>query len=236
MRRTVKAVSFSLYGNEDKYCLGAIRNAQAMPDIYPGWRMVVWADETVPMEIKHDLMATGNVMGIFNPVYYDGYVPNGMFWRYLVNDQPDVERWIARDCDSIISHREAVAVNEWIALGKPFHAMRDHFAHARPCNGGMIGCVAGVLPSMRGLIQQWAERGGQTEGYGADQEFLGKMVWPLVEHNCVQHDAFHRQAYPASLPFSTRRDGHRFVGEVWNYHDGQFWPRLDDITDRLLEP
>jgi len=32
-----KIVAFSLWGNNPKYTVGAVRNAELTPSIYPGW-------------------------------------------------------------------------------------------------------------------------------------------------------------------------------------------------------
>jgi hypothetical protein len=36
-----------------------------------------------------------------------------------------------------------------------------------------------------------------------DQDFLQHYVWPLAQINSIQHDSFHCQKYPLSIPFTT---------------------------------
>ena len=50
-----KYVSFSLWGSNPVYCIGAIKNAMMMSQTYPGWKMVVFYDETVPVNIVNKL-------------------------------------------------------------------------------------------------------------------------------------------------------------------------------------
>ena len=38
----------------------------------------------------------------------------GMFWRFLVADDPSVDRFIVRDSDSRLNARDAFAVVDWI--------------------------------------------------------------------------------------------------------------------------
>ncbi len=40
----------------------------------------------------------------------------GMFWRFLVADDPQVDRFIVRDSDSRLNARDAYAVAEWCLL------------------------------------------------------------------------------------------------------------------------
>jgi ATP synthase protein I len=50
-------------------------------------------------------------------------------WRFLALDDPLAHRILFRDADSVISRREAGAVEQWIASGKRFHMMRDWGSH-----------------------------------------------------------------------------------------------------------
>lgn len=59
----------------------------------------------------------------------------GMFWRWLVAEDPDVERFLIRDVDSRLNEREARAVDEWILSGKAYHIMR----------GQLVLCLLMVL-------------------------------------------------------------------------------------------
>lgn len=43
-------VSFSLWGADPRYVRGALRNADLMPEIYPGWKARFYLDATVPRE------------------------------------------------------------------------------------------------------------------------------------------------------------------------------------------
>ena len=44
-------VSFSLFGNDPKYCAGAISNARLMSVYYSGWTMRVYAATNVPTDV-----------------------------------------------------------------------------------------------------------------------------------------------------------------------------------------
>jgi hypothetical protein len=69
-------------------------------------------------------------------------------WRFAAYDDPNVDRVIFRDADSIISTREAGAVEEWVASGQAFHAMRDYGSHTDLLLAGMWGVARGALPPM----------------------------------------------------------------------------------------
>ena len=44
----MKYVSFSLWGDNPLYNIGAIKNSELMSKIYPDWKMIVYYDNSVP--------------------------------------------------------------------------------------------------------------------------------------------------------------------------------------------
>jgi len=129
-------------------------------------------------------------------------MPQRLSRRFAVADDPSVGRFLVRDCDSVINAREARAVDEWIASGKPFHIMRDWWTHTDPVLAGMWGGMAGVLPSMRSLLGAYRSKHLETPNW--DQWFLRDSVWPLIRDHALIHDRYFasRQAvpFPGDIP------------------------------------
>ena len=59
-----------------------------------------------------------------------------MNWRFFPSLDPQVDVMVSRDLDSLISAREAAAVQEWLASDKQIHVMRDHPHHGTVMLGG----------------------------------------------------------------------------------------------------
>ena len=153
----------------------------------------------------------------------------GMFWRFLVADDENVDAWIVRDTDSRLNARERAAVDEWLTSGKAVHTMRDHPNHKRPINAGMFGGRAGALRGrkMGQLVRAWSDKGH----YGGDLRFLNRVVWPLVKHDQLGHDAYFCTEFLNSKSFPTQRPANfQHVGQVFDADDR---PRMDDI-DRFM--
>jgi hypothetical protein len=117
----MKYVSFSLWGNNPLYNIGAIRNSELIKTIYPDWKMVVYYDKSVPKNTIDELIK--NDVNVINMDDSDIF-PS--FWRFLIADKEDCEYAVFRDCDSRISVREKLAVDEWVNSNKKIHVMRDH--------------------------------------------------------------------------------------------------------------
>ncbi len=182
-------VCFSLWGAQPKYTLNAIRNAEQVPLLYPGWLARFYVDESVPQDIRVRLRAEGaSVIEI--DASEDRHVLRS-FWRFFASDEPGVERFVCRDCDALVNPREAAAVRAWIESGHPFHVMRDHAEHAELMMAGMWGGVAGRLPNLQAealaYFRQYTPRWRWM-----DQDFLRDRVWPLIRRHCLVHDDRYR--------------------------------------------
>jgi hypothetical protein len=211
-------ISFSLFGTDPIYTVGALRNAELAKTVYPGWRCIFWMPKKLMNSgIASKIDACGN--SVFRDEVDAKGVKNQMFWRFLVADLPDCDRFIVRDTDSRLSTREANAVAEWAASPYKFHSLRDHPAHTLPLGGGLWGAAKGAFPNMReaiiksGLANQPYERQSQ---YGADQTFLSTVVWPVAKRSCLEHDSCNRHIYPSARPFpdGCRFSQDRFTGEI----------------------
>ncbi|KAJ8602294.1 hypothetical protein CTAYLR_007846 [Chrysophaeum taylorii] len=224
-----RVISMGLYGARPKYCVGAVRNADLVDDVFPGWRLRVYADRaTVPNATVSALRDRGADVKLVRTTDRSGAAA-GMFWRFLVADDPSVDRFIVRDSDSRLNRRDAFAVADWIRSGYPVHSERDHPNHDRPLNGGMWGATnrSAVAGKMRALAARFLDH----DSYGADLKFLEESVYPLVADEIYAHDAYTCYKHATSFPFPTQRPRNfQHVGQVFDEFDQ---PRMDDIDSYL---
>jgi hypothetical protein len=96
-----RVISFALYGKKPKYNLGAIYNVEMAKVYFPGWKCRFYvADDAMKLTVNilKDLGAEIE------------YIPPGMgrmmFWRFMVADDPTVDRYIIRDVDSRLNSRD----------------------------------------------------------------------------------------------------------------------------------
>lgn len=198
-----RVVSFSLWGRQPKYLVGAVQNARLCPQIYPGWVARFYVGASVPPEVLQSLRSLGaEVVETGEPGDW-----RGMFWRFEAASDPEVEVMLSRDCDSRLSPREAAAVAEWLASPAQFHIMRDHPSHDVPILGGMWGVKAPLLRDMSALIQRYLK----GDFWQVDQNFLREVVYPTVKSETLVHDEFIERR-----PFPTRRRGLEFVGQAFD--------------------
>ena len=208
-----KVISFSLWGDDPKYTIGAIRNAILAVQYYPDWICRFYIGKSVPMDIIRELRNMNNTELFIMNEYGDW---TSMFWRFYTASDPDVEIMISRDTDSRISRRECLAVQEWLESGKGFHIMRDHPWHGTEILGGMWGMRKGVVPNFQELITKFKK----GNFYNTDQFFLKENIYPLIKDNSMIHDEFHNYDLNKKH-FPEPRQNYEFVGEVFDYQDNR---------------
>lgn len=208
-----KVVSFSLWGNNPKYLVGAIRNVELFRKIYdPFWILRFYVDiDTVPEEIITKLQTMNGVEVVSMSASKEPHW--AMFWRFYACEDSDIV--LFRDADSRPSQREYVSVLQWINTGQNYHIMRDHPQHGTPICGGMWGVRGKCLRNIRQLIQDYYDEGKtKTSLFGIDQDFLTDKVWPMASQSYYVNDTYFEKK-----PFSLPRDPVHFIGQAYDEND-----------------
>ena len=198
-----KVISFSLWGDDPKYTMGAIENASLSKIIYPDWVCRFYIGKSVPLHIVEHLSKFNNTEIVKMNEEGDW---RGMFWRFWIASDESVDIAIVRDCDSRVWLRERTAVKEWLASDKDFHIIKDHPYHSTPILGGMWGVRNGLLKDMRLLCDNY----DQGNFWQVDQNFLSEVVYPIVKGNSITH------SFSGAQPLPQNRDSNHFIGQVYD--------------------
>jgi len=170
-----KIISISLWGNNPRYCIGAIKNSKLAKEIYPDWEYRVYYDNTVPEGTINELMENGT-----NIILVKDSLLSGAFWRFFAAESEE-SIVICRDADSRLSQREKQCVDDWLNSDKKYSIIRDHVRHYD-------------FPMLAGM---WGVRGGLSEAkiksiyhfetlyyYTVDQIYLSEYVWKEARYDC----------------------------------------------------
>lgn len=207
-----KVISYSLWGNNPTYNIGAIRNAELALDVYPGFECWFYIhQESVPIDTINVLQKMEHVKIIFKSGDLNNEICKPRTWRYEAIDNEEVMIMIARDTDSRFTLREKLAVEEWLKSDKTFHIMRDHIHHNFVILGGMFGTKKiKSLENWSNIIQNYC----QNDIRMYDQDFLRDYVYPLIKNDAVIHATFHKYEGELAKDFPIPYDNEfRFVGE-----------------------
>ena len=186
-----KVISFSVWGTDPDYLVGARRNAEMAPKVYPGWETWFYVEKGTEV----DLEAADRI------IYYDKEPgSDGMFQRFRPMTEPEVDVFVSRDCDSRLSDRELQAVNTWLKSDKQFHAMRDHEAHAIPVMGGMWGARRDGIINLDFMYKELCRH--KRSNYFDDQRGLAAF-YQNISGLFLEHDdmgRFNGKPFPSHEP------------------------------------
>jgi hypothetical protein len=195
-------ISFSLWGDDDKFFKGACENIEFAKDLYPDWVCKFYCRNDVPSHVMEKIEELGGLIEVVPPPYRGDW--EGLFWRFRPAWEDGVQRMICRDTDSRINPREVAAVDEWLDSELDFHVMRDHIQHTVvSIPGGMWGIIGKVLDIKKITDEKWGEYGLK----GCDQDFLTKEIWPIVKTNALVHDK-----YPEGVNY---KGGYNYTPLLW---------------------
>lgn len=226
----MKIVSFSLYGDNLKYTIGAIKNSYLMEKFYPDWQMRVYHNDSVPNYVLEQLKEN-NVVLVNTGV--DEGVCNAM-WRFAPASEEGVECFISRDCDSRLFERDVAAVEEWLASDKKFHIIRDHpGGHAWEISAGMWGCKGGFIENIQEKMKQYIQTSSWVTDRAVDQRFLQEVIYPQAVTSLFLHDEyFNYEGIGTPIKRDRKLDDFAFIGEPFNEDDIQLANHRDMIIQR----
>jgi len=196
-----KIIAFSLWGNNEKYLVGALENVKLAKQYFSDWTCYFYIDNTVPKEIVDELELHDNVKVILvtEKIY-------GAFWRFL--DMVEGNIVLSRDTDSRLSSREKAIVDDWLNGKEKMCTIRDHINHYEfPVLAGMWGIKNG-LPDT--LFEKMKPYWNQNY-YLADQIYLRDDVWPQMQTDCkvygIKETMWMRETYKSI--------GKDFIGQAY---------------------
>jgi tetratricopeptide (TPR) repeat protein len=206
-----KVISFSLWGNEKRYIFGALRNLLLAPDIYPDWELWFHVDNSVSQGFIELIKQLGGKV-LLQP---EGQVQRDkLCWRFNVANDASVGYFLVRDADSVFSIRECNAVQQWIDSGKHFHIIRDWWTHTDLILAGMWGGIAGVLPNIQELLDNYSPNSVTTPNI--DQWFLRDCIWRYIKSSYLAHDRCFSYGNSQAIPGPTP-EGNTHIGAC-EYH------------------
>lgn len=208
-------IAFSLWGENLMYWKGAVENIKLVKKYYQDFICRFYIDEKSRPDLIN--MIQGDNVEVVLMQNNDTF--KGVFWRFLASEDPNVDIFLCRDCDSRISQREVDAVNEWLLSDKDFHIMRDHPCHAVPILGGMWGCRNNIMKDIQ--IGKLIENYGRYNYKGVDQDFLRDIIYPIIKTKSFEHSEFNLNYGSTIYPFPTERINYEFVGEIYDENNNR---------------
>ena len=196
-----KIISFSLWGNNPKYTIGAVINAQLASYIFPEWVCRFYYDSVSNIVID----CLNNFKNTQTVKVTDGSF--GAFWRFSAMVPNTIV--LSRDADSRLSLRERHIVDDWLLSDSKLCTIRDHANHYEfPILAGMWGIKDGLDIQSIADMKNYSN----THTYLVDQIYLRDSVWPRYQNNSkiygIKETAWMQNSYDSI--------GRDFIGQTYD--------------------
>ena len=180
-----QVISYSLYGKDLRFMVGAIKNAQLAQVFFPGFTVRFYVGASVPTWVRTTLDLFHNVEQINVDLPENSLA---RMWRFQAICDPTVDVVLSRDCDARLSLREAEAHQEFLDSGFGFHIIRDHpTGHGYLISAGMFACRTKDLHFFQKIWDETPLR----DTYMQDKEFMAHQIYPHVAADCLIHDEYY---------------------------------------------
>jgi hypothetical protein len=168
-----KYISFSLFGSDLKYYIGAEKNVLLNNQLLPDWETVIYYHpNNFRDEYLKKLKDRGAIMVDVSNVIIGGKSSEHFpfFWRFLsfLNDGMT----LSRDLDSRLSNREVEYIRQWEKSREDYFIIRDHPWHS-PYPSGLFG-VSRKISEFETNFHDYISSNELV--WGADQDILEKYM------------------------------------------------------------
>lgn len=186
----MKCIAFSLYGNDTRYTIGAIKNAILASRYFPfedGF--IVRFYISVNSSVDESIISTlERVKGVQISIVGEPEDHRAKLWRYYAFSDPQFNSVICRDVDARLSFRDRVAHEDWEQSGLDYHIIKDHpSGHDYPISAGMF---AGKTKNLRDMEER-IHTANVGNYYTTDQDFLASQIYPQVVDSVLIHDPYY---------------------------------------------
>jgi hypothetical protein len=221
-----KVISFTLFGYEPKYYIGAEKNVEVNQTLLPDWNTVIYYHpEMTRMDSVEKLSSMGATLIDVSDIIIGNKTPKDFpfFWRFLAFLNDDIT--LVRDLDSRVSDREVEYINRWLKNGKDYFIIRDHPWHS-PVPSGLYG-IKGKKVEFENHFNSFV--GNSDLRWGTDQEILHEYMKDIPLEN-VEYCGFDRPE-----TYIPRVNKEFFIGMQLDENDNPTVPSGETCLNYLKE-
>jgi hypothetical protein len=222
----MKYISYTLFGTQPKYYIGAEKNIELNKKLLPDWVTVIYYNEKNILDgWVEKLSSLGAEMRNITDFSFSDKdtIHYPYFWRFFsfLNDGIS----IVRDLDSRVSDREVEYINRWLNSECDYFIIRDHPWHS-PVPSGLFG--------IKSKIQEFEDHfinfiNTSDLRWGTDQEILHQYMENIDENNIFYCGLDRVDTY---IP---RNDKNFFIGMQIDENDNPLKPNAEVALSFLAE-
>lgn len=212
-------LSYSLYGRkmtETARFIKEVANEAKSLELYKDFTVRIYVDPHFSSKMKSELKSNHSNLRFCDITNVPGYGNlssiAGKIWRFMPMADMTLNVFCSRHLHSPLLQREVDAVRTWLKTSTALHVMRDRKMHHAEILGGMWCFRNSKNPHLgQLLLDKVLTESLKSTKVSLDQDVLKRVVWRVLKHDSLQHDAYSCKYFPGSKPFPTKRRNY-FVG------------------------
>lgn len=208
----VNVFSYCIYGSQDKYCLGLIKNLEQIAISYPDFETHIAVGNDVPDHYIQKYKEFNNTKLTIHSDITGGRL---MSYRFFPLDDPGVEVMMSRDADSRLTERDRWCIDQFLQSDYKIFTIRDHKNHGTQLMGGQWGMRRIHGFSMQTAYDIFKRSYAQIDRVQNDQDFIRGYIYNVYKTQCVAYTSCYtypgETAKPIAIP---RKDIYDFCGNV----------------------
>jgi len=222
----MKYISYTLFGTQPKYYIGAEKNIELNKKLLPDWVTVIYYNEKNILDGWVEKLSSlgAEMRNITNFSFSDkDTIHYPYFWRFFsfLNDGIS----IVRDLDSRVSDREVEYINRWLNSECDYFIIRDHPWHS-PVPSGLFG-VKSKIKEFEDHFINFINTSDLR--WGTDQEILHQYMENIDKNNIFYCGLDRVDTY---IP---RNDKNFFIGMQIDENDNPLKPNAEVALSFLAE-
>ena len=149
----MKIISYSIFGKEQWYRNGLMKNIQIAKTLFEDWTVRVYASSKLEKDFINKVSKNKNVELI---VKNEKYPYEGLMWRMLPM-QEGHEAVAVRDCDTRLFQRDKNLLDDWLSTKFKYHVCRENPGAYSVILAGLYG---GKKPNLviEDKFHKWREK------------------------------------------------------------------------------
>ena len=178
----MKIISYSIFGEEQWYRNGLIKNIDIAKSLLRDWTVRVYISDKIEKDFIDKVSKNQNVEVI---VKHEKYPYEGLMWRMLPMEEGH-EAVAVRDCDTRLFERDKNLLDDWLSNKFKYHVCRENPGAYSVMLAGLYG---GKKPTLiiEDKFHKWREKyiKGKKSLYLWDQGFLRRHVYPNIRNDLI---------------------------------------------------
>ncbi len=221
-----KYISFSLFGDQPKYYIGAEKNILVNKNLLPDWETIIYYHPERILEGYVDKLTNlgARMIDVSNFVLGDKEsIHFPFFWRFLSFLEDGLT--ISRDLDSRISDREVKYIRKWEESNKNYFIIRDHPWHS-PVPSGLFG-IKNHIKEFENHFIKFVNTSDLR--WGTDQEILYEYIQKVDQQEILYF------GYDRPENYIPRDDTNFFIGIQLDEFDKPTKPSGEQCLEYLKD-